>query len=268
MTSTSSTPGCSPPTRTATAPTRRSARRVSTRSSSPRRWLRRRATRSTRSQGIDAPVVVWNPITIDRLPDALTQSQATVNSSQVAAVMLANPFVPRRPPLRDGHGLAGGRGGRVHPDADGPCGCRRLRAARRLGPARRRLDPRLPRRRVDRGGARAARRQRACGRGPRAERRLRRRRGRPRRRRSSRRSPGAAGRITRARPTSGACVWRSRSATSPRDERRRRHRQLPLRRAPLEPGDRDHGLPRRLAPHRGRASRSPARATCRRRSRS
>ena len=43
--------------------------------------------------GIDAPVVVWNPITIDRLPDALTQSQATVNSSQVAAVMLANPFV-------------------------------------------------------------------------------------------------------------------------------------------------------------------------------
>jgi len=43
--------------------------------------------------GVDAPVVIWNPITIDRLPDGLTQSQATVNSSQVAAVMFANPLV-------------------------------------------------------------------------------------------------------------------------------------------------------------------------------
>ena len=43
--------------------------------------------------GVDAPVVVWNPVTIDRLPGGLTQAQATVNSSQVAAVMLANPFV-------------------------------------------------------------------------------------------------------------------------------------------------------------------------------
>ena len=29
-------------------------------------------------------------VTIDRLPEGLTQAQATINSSQVAAVMLAN----------------------------------------------------------------------------------------------------------------------------------------------------------------------------------
>jgi L-arabinose isomerase len=45
---------------------------------------------------LDAPVVIWNPITIERLPDGLTQAQATVNSSQVAAVMLANPLVRSR----------------------------------------------------------------------------------------------------------------------------------------------------------------------------
>ena len=45
----------------------------------------RRDRRATRRLG--------KPITIHRLPDAITQSQATVNSSQVAAVMLANPFV-------------------------------------------------------------------------------------------------------------------------------------------------------------------------------
>lgn len=43
--------------------------------------------------GLDVPLVIWNALTIDRLPDGLTQAQATVNSSQVAAVMLANPFV-------------------------------------------------------------------------------------------------------------------------------------------------------------------------------
>src|SRR5262249_47523807 len=43
--------------------------------------------------GIDIPVVVWNALMIDRLPEGLTQAQATVNSSQVAAVMLANPLV-------------------------------------------------------------------------------------------------------------------------------------------------------------------------------
>ena len=42
--------------------------------------------------GLEAPLVVWNALTIDRLPDGLTQAQATVNSSQVAAVMLANPY--------------------------------------------------------------------------------------------------------------------------------------------------------------------------------
>ncbi len=42
---------------------------------------------------IDAPLVVWNALLIDRLPPGLTQAQATVNSSQVAAVMFANPLV-------------------------------------------------------------------------------------------------------------------------------------------------------------------------------
>ena len=46
--------------------------------------------------GLDAPLVVWNGPTIDRLPDGLTQAQATVNSSQVAAVMLANALVRER----------------------------------------------------------------------------------------------------------------------------------------------------------------------------
>ena len=43
--------------------------------------------------GLEAPLVIWNGPTIDRLPDGLTQAEATVNSSQVAAVMLANPLV-------------------------------------------------------------------------------------------------------------------------------------------------------------------------------
>jgi L-arabinose isomerase len=43
--------------------------------------------------GLDTPLVIWNGPTIDRLPDGLTQAQATVNSSQVAAVMLANALV-------------------------------------------------------------------------------------------------------------------------------------------------------------------------------
>lgn len=46
--------------------------------------------------GLDAPLVVWNGPTIDRLPAGLTQAQATVNSSQVAAVMLANALVRER----------------------------------------------------------------------------------------------------------------------------------------------------------------------------
>lgn len=49
--------------------------------------------------GLDAPLVVWNGPTIERLPDGLTQAQATVNSSQVAAVMLANTFVRERRPF-------------------------------------------------------------------------------------------------------------------------------------------------------------------------
>lgn len=43
--------------------------------------------------GLSAPLVIWNGPTIDRLPGGLTQAEATVNSSQVAAVMLANPLV-------------------------------------------------------------------------------------------------------------------------------------------------------------------------------
>ena len=43
--------------------------------------------------GLDVPLVVWNGPTIDGLPDGLTQSQATVNSGQVAAVMFANVLV-------------------------------------------------------------------------------------------------------------------------------------------------------------------------------
>jgi len=49
--------------------------------------------------GLDVPLVVWNGPTIDRLPDGLTQAQATVNSSQVAAVMLANALVRERRPF-------------------------------------------------------------------------------------------------------------------------------------------------------------------------
>ena len=48
---------------------------------------------------VDAPLVIWNGPTIDRLPDGLTQSQATVNSSQVAAVMLANALVRESRPF-------------------------------------------------------------------------------------------------------------------------------------------------------------------------
>jgi L-arabinose isomerase len=48
---------------------------------------------------IDAPLVIWNGPTIDKLPDGLTQAQATVNSSQVAAVMFANPLVRTSKPF-------------------------------------------------------------------------------------------------------------------------------------------------------------------------
>ncbi|MGZ8688483.1 MAG: hypothetical protein ACXWZP_08650 [Gaiellaceae bacterium] len=49
--------------------------------------------------GLDVPLVVWNGPTIDRLPAGLTQAQATVNSSQVAAVMFANALVRERRPF-------------------------------------------------------------------------------------------------------------------------------------------------------------------------
>ena len=49
--------------------------------------------------GLEAPLVIWNGPTIDRLPEGLTQAQATVNSSQVAAVMLANALVRESRPF-------------------------------------------------------------------------------------------------------------------------------------------------------------------------
>ena len=49
--------------------------------------------------GLETPLVIWNGPTIDRLPDGLTQAQATVNSSQVAAVMLANALVREATPF-------------------------------------------------------------------------------------------------------------------------------------------------------------------------
>ena len=124
--------------------------------------------------GIEAPLVIWNGPAIDGLPEGLTQAQATINSSQVAAVMLANALVADADPFATvsaspsapttsvlaAHGARGG--GRVPP-------------ARRLGAARRRLAARLPGRRVDRGRAGAARSDRARG----HRRRARRRRSRP-----------------------------------------------------------------------------------------
>jgi L-arabinose isomerase len=49
--------------------------------------------------GLDVPLVIWNGPTIDRIPDGLTQAQATINSSQVAAVMLANTLVRASQPF-------------------------------------------------------------------------------------------------------------------------------------------------------------------------
>jgi L-arabinose isomerase len=43
--------------------------------------------------GLDVPLVVWNAPLVERLADDLTQAEATVNSTQVGAVMLANVLV-------------------------------------------------------------------------------------------------------------------------------------------------------------------------------
>ena len=43
--------------------------------------------------GLEAPVVVWNAPTTDRLPTDLTQADATVNTTQVGCVMFTNPLV-------------------------------------------------------------------------------------------------------------------------------------------------------------------------------
>jgi L-arabinose isomerase len=44
-------------------------------------------------ESIEVPLVVWNAPTTTRLADDLTQAAATANSTQVGAVMLANPLV-------------------------------------------------------------------------------------------------------------------------------------------------------------------------------
>ncbi len=100
--------------------------------------------------GLDLPVVVWNAVTIDRLPAGLTQAQATVNSSQVAAVMLANALVRARLPVAAVTAGSRGPGGHRAP------GSRRSRrggsvgAARFIGAPRRHLVPGVSRRRVER----------------------------------------------------------------------------------------------------------------------
>ena len=116
--------------------------------------------------GIDAPLVVWNGPTIDRLPDGLTQSQATINSSQVAAVMLANPLVRERPPLRRPTTASPtDPAGVEHAGPHRAGGGRLVAPPRRLGAAGRRLAAGLPGRRVDRGRAGAARSHRERGHG-------------------------------------------------------------------------------------------------------
>ena len=201
---------------------------------------------------IDAPVVVWNPITIDRLPDGLTQSQATVNSSQVAAVMLANPLVRAGRPFATVTASPADEAGmstltrtvRAAAAASTLRGASVLRVGNwipgyldvestgaelaRLGVTEHavtapELNDAFAAVAADRVGPELAA---ITGRGLDAP---------PRRGRRAEHASGAGAR----RPRRG-------------DDRRRRHRQLPLRRAPLEPRDRDHGLPRRLAPHRRR----------------
>ena len=109
--------------------------------------------------GLDAPLVVWNGPTIDRLPDGLTQAQATVNSSQVAAVMLANALVRERRPFATVTASPDDPADVDAAAAHGPRGRRRVAPARRLRAARRRAGSRLPRRRVERGRAGPARRR-------------------------------------------------------------------------------------------------------------
>ena len=119
----------------------------------------------------------------------LTQAQATVNSSQVAAVMLANALVRGAAAVRDRDRRAGRPGRRGAAAPHGPGGSRRVVPARRVRAAGRRGVSRLPRRRGGLDRPRPSRGHRAGGDGGGAERGLRgRRRGadRPRPRRARR----------------------------------------------------------------------------------
>ena len=153
--------------------------------------------------GLEAPLVIWNAPTIDRLPDGLTQAQATVNSSQVAAVMLANPLVREARPFATVTASPSDADDTARLVRTRARGRRRVRPARSLGPARRPLAARLPGRGVDRGRARAARRRRAR-----------------RRRRGARR--GVRRRSTRSGSTAGSPTSTTAAGTrreGPADER-------------------------------------------------
>ena len=218
--------------------------------------------------GLEAPLVIWNGPTIDRLPDGLTQAQATVNSSQVAAVMLANALVREARPFATVTASPSDAEGSAHlvrtVRAAAVASVLRGASLLRVG----QLAARLPGRGVDRGRARAARRD-----------------GARRQRRGARRGLRGGCRGTRRRrarrprrPRVGATRGAGRRAEhaararAPRPrrlgERRRRDRQLPLGRAALEPER--SGSPRAsgLRSSPPTESRSPAPETCRQPSRS
>ena len=53
---------------------------------------------------VDAPLVIWNAPTIERLPDDLHQDEATVHSTSVGSVMFGNVLVRRRAAVPGRHG--------------------------------------------------------------------------------------------------------------------------------------------------------------------
>ena len=228
---------CAPPRG---APGRRRVRALDGGASELRRARARRARRAARD--LERP---------DDRP-AAGRAHAGAGDRQLVAGRGRHARQPARPggaALRDGDGLAGGRRRDDSARPQRARGRRRIRAARSVGPARRPVGARVPGRGVDRGRARAARRRRARRRRRGARRGVRRGRrgsGRTRARRPRRPWLGAAG-------GAGRRAERPARAGAPRPRRlgrrRRRDRQLPLGGAALEPEDRDHRVPRSLAPH-------------------
>jgi hypothetical protein len=151
-TSRSSTPGCWPSDEDgdrASATLREPARRPS---SSRRRWRRRPSYTVTALAALDAPVGdLETRSRSTRLPDGLTQAQATVNSSQVAAVMLAKPLVAPGAAFATVTAAPADAVGMETLTRTVRAAARPSALARRLGAAGRLLDPGLPRRRVDFG---------------------------------------------------------------------------------------------------------------------